>query len=1300
MYCYVWWGEASSGLGICPSDDVDHSSSCWIRPPATGWECGRPRLCALLQVEQQWPSRPGSLSGAAAEVEDCDPFRYAAIQSAAIAFYVDSFVYTMGTTKMRKEEIALVTRWLNKPEIQNLLRSSQSDRQKMATDMIYTEYVILLKNPLPGETTEVYEARRAKSRNRGLNSEHIRDETEAEAQERKHMAKARIGGRVKEWCRLKIRGVTRTGQRLDEVTRQPSKTAAHATPVPTADAPRAKPAPPTSSMPSAIAPLAHVPRRTDGYRLFMRSDHPSKPDMSKDPCRSTRLRTWNQSVKAAWDALTPEEQGTFALEAKAKDAMADTTEAKEAKRRLATLDLEVKVRAALEAWKAETGYVGAVFLGGLNAYGEIAYMLSRELAEEDAARALVATASEDAACDTDARKPDALAVENSALTATASDDAARGDPTSVGSATLAEAPDGPSSLATRQRKPPAPRPVRKSGVGPTPADEKQASPPPETATRSLVPKLGVIHPMGSKTSKNARAGKTARGGKAQSNRGGKATRVRLLRLAPPPRSRWIQSERGLTRGSGLDTFHPSKDQDGVRIPTRENRMNIGSSCERRSERGSVSVLVREQSLIGVKCVTTIGLTLDPKPLGDSAPRTAATKSFIALLTLTPSSPPSSLHRSASVPSGELGSGPTSAPPSLSVAANGLAEFSLAFWPDAHLVGPSTDAKRSLLTHTHPGMYRTFLLKMEDHFLRALRSLPSEDDSDDDDHAYASNSDAWKLTVYYHLLSDCNPVSRTQWIPWTEDNILIWDLVDISSLMFRGPGEEWRPCNRWTSVTVNHHTFNHVRITMPWASKLRATSIDDASAFPSRHEVLPMDDHIVAKGDIFSAHADHEDEDDERLEGDGGASDGGSQGEGEESRGDNCEENNSHDGWAEEGEGMASVPDVGDTLFTADEDNTADHVDTNEGNGDALFADEDNANDDIVVDKENGDTLFAADEDDNDECDGEDAFAHDEEMEEEAGINGQVEQDNEPSCAPHTAAGHMGATLPRDVQILAPRVLPPELTVSDINYYTGGLASNTTPRNNVEAEAEADGSDTDGGGQRGEVGNTGAEAVGGRGGCERVGRGRGERVGGERRGGARGVGRRGQAKARLARAEEAGRREDAGQAQNGNAEEGDLVAQAWGTRVRRRRTVRWVEKGNAARRARRKWAWRRRARKKARRRRATQRGRARTWARRGRTRRGRGGGRRQRGGDVGWNDAEEGEMKVVGNAAAQMAKGWAEQGQEEEGSEEEGDAKAGGGGGRRGGGERREGRADVLRPVMAWHDGRGHMVNAKTGHSPG
>ncbi|KAH9910116.1 uncharacterized protein BXZ73DRAFT_82591 [Epithele typhae] len=155
------------------------------------------------------------------------------------------------------------------------------------------------------------------------------------------------------------------------------------------------------------------------------------------------------------------------------------------------------------------------------------------------------------------------------------------------------------------------------------------------------------------------------------------------------------------------------------------------------------------------------------------------------------------------------------------------------------------------------------------------------------------------------------------------------------------------------------------------------------------------------------------------------------------------------------------------------------------------------------------------------------------------------------------------------------------------------------------------------------------------------------------------------------------------AENGNAEEGDPVAQAWGTRVRRRRTARWVEKGNAARRARRKWAWRRRARKKARRRRVTQRGRARTWARRGRTRRGRGGGRRHGGGDMGWNDAEEGEMKVVGNAAAQMAKGWAEQGEEEEGSEEEGDAKAGGGGGRRGGGERREGRADVLRPVMAW-----------------
>ncbi|KAH9942127.1 uncharacterized protein BXZ73DRAFT_74445 [Epithele typhae] len=56
--------------------------------------------------------------------------------------------------------------------------------------------------------------------------------------------------------------------------------------------------------------------------------------------------------------------------------------------------------------------------------------------------------------------------------------------------------------------------------------------------------------------------------------------------------------------------------------------------------------------------------------------------------------------------------------------------------------------------------------------------------------------------------------------------------------------------------------------------------------------------------------------------------------------------------------------------------------------------------------------------------------------------------------PKRARAPPGATLSRDVWTPAPQALPPELAVSDINYYIGALVSNTTPRDNAEAEAGA------------------------------------------------------------------------------------------------------------------------------------------------------------------------------------------------------------------------------------------------------
>nr|VWO99984.1 Protein SEY1 (EC [Ganoderma boninense] len=87
------WGSGTSGLDVVPSlDEAEPPTFCWVAPPEEGWESSRPHLSAFVELLSRWPGCPGGVRGAHGKVLDCGADDFNGILEAAVTFYTHTFI--------------------------------------------------------------------------------------------------------------------------------------------------------------------------------------------------------------------------------------------------------------------------------------------------------------------------------------------------------------------------------------------------------------------------------------------------------------------------------------------------------------------------------------------------------------------------------------------------------------------------------------------------------------------------------------------------------------------------------------------------------------------------------------------------------------------------------------------------------------------------------------------------------------------------------------------------------------------------------------------------------------------------------------------------------------------------------------------------------------------------------------------------------------------------------------------------------------------------------------------------------
>lgn len=85
------WGQGTSGLDFMPSAG-QASANNWALPPEDGWEACRRHLQRFLEVLSSWPGCVTEVRSAAKELETYDAVEYTRVMTAAVEFYVSTFV--------------------------------------------------------------------------------------------------------------------------------------------------------------------------------------------------------------------------------------------------------------------------------------------------------------------------------------------------------------------------------------------------------------------------------------------------------------------------------------------------------------------------------------------------------------------------------------------------------------------------------------------------------------------------------------------------------------------------------------------------------------------------------------------------------------------------------------------------------------------------------------------------------------------------------------------------------------------------------------------------------------------------------------------------------------------------------------------------------------------------------------------------------------------------------------------------------------------------------------------------------
>ncbi|PIL25417.1 hypothetical protein GSI_13307 [Ganoderma sinense ZZ0214-1] len=268
------WGSGTSGIDVLPPSELQTHSYCWLQPPQEGWEECRGYLKAFVEILSRWDGLPSELKGAHQQVMTCDADEYIRVLSAAVSFYVHTFVakyerlpspprtglqeirvengkkVDMGATKWRAQELILLEKVAASDEGQKQLKKSHTDRRegrtywfRNATNLFVMKYREAFSGCFEEESEVEFAYRQQRQRYAKL--ERYLKETEVERDKRLNI----VNKRIESWLKSQSGGRSRRKQGDGSSAINPSTMNENAA------SPPHVPARTTVSMPVANAPI-------------------------------------------------------------------------------------------------------------------------------------------------------------------------------------------------------------------------------------------------------------------------------------------------------------------------------------------------------------------------------------------------------------------------------------------------------------------------------------------------------------------------------------------------------------------------------------------------------------------------------------------------------------------------------------------------------------------------------------------------------------------------------------------------------------------------------------------------------------------------------------------------------------------------------------------------------------------------------------------------------------------------------------------------------------------------------------
>ncbi|PIL33159.1 hypothetical protein GSI_04609 [Ganoderma sinense ZZ0214-1] len=240
------WGSGTSGIDVVPPLEPLACQYCWLEPPQEGWEACRRYLKPFVEVLGRWDGLPSELRGAHERVMDCGADEYARVLSAAVSFYVHTFVAKyerlpsplpfglqetsvgsnawlvgMGVIKWRAQELILLEKVAASEDGQKHLKKSHTDRRegrtywfRNATNMFVMKYREAFSGCFEEESDVEFAYRQQRQRYAKL--EQYPKETEVERDERLNTVNKASGSsclsRIESWLKSQSGGRSRRKQ--------------------------------------------------------------------------------------------------------------------------------------------------------------------------------------------------------------------------------------------------------------------------------------------------------------------------------------------------------------------------------------------------------------------------------------------------------------------------------------------------------------------------------------------------------------------------------------------------------------------------------------------------------------------------------------------------------------------------------------------------------------------------------------------------------------------------------------------------------------------------------------------------------------------------------------------------------------------------------------------------------------------------------------------------------------------------------------------------------------------------------